>query len=71
MAPRVGVEPTSLVLIPKARWCVDRDSNYGEHRPERRNAALDREHAKDDRAASRDDRVALTEDDDDSDAGGT
>jgi len=50
---------------------MDRDSNYGEHWPERRNAARDREHAKDDRAASRDDRVALTEDDDVPDAGGT
>ena len=48
---------------------MDKGSNYGEHWPERRDSALDREHAKDDRAASRDDRVALTEDDAVSDAG--
>jgi hypothetical protein len=50
---------------------MDRDSTYGDHWPERRNAALDREHAKDDRTASRDDRAALTEDDDDPDPSGT
>jgi hypothetical protein len=50
---------------------MDLDSDYGEHWPERQNAALEREHAKNDRAASRDDRVALAEDDEDPDAGGT
>ena len=34
----------------------------GEHFPQRRAAALDREHAKGDRTASQDDRLALTED---------
>jgi len=34
---------------------------YGDERPMRRGAALDRDHAKGDRAASRDDRIALTE----------
>lgn len=36
---------------------------YGGDWPERRNAALDRGHAKDDRTASHDDRIALIEDD--------
>jgi len=35
---------------------------YGQHLPQRRAAALDREHAKGDRTASQDDRIALTED---------
>jgi len=34
---------------------------YGDERPMRGGAALDRDHAKGDRAASRDDRIALTE----------
>ena len=34
---------------------------YGDDWPERRNAGLDRAHAKEDRTASHDDRVALTE----------
>lgn len=46
---------------------VNPDSAYGTHWPERRNAGLDRGHAKDDRTASHSDRVALTERDDDSD----
>jgi uncharacterized protein (DUF3084 family) len=36
--------------------------DYGNHLPERRGAALDRQHAKGNRAASQDDRIALTED---------
>ena len=35
---------------------------YGQDLPQRRAAALDREHAKGDRSASQDDRIALTED---------
>jgi hypothetical protein len=49
---------------------MDRDSNYGDHWPERRNAALDRERKGRPRSG-RDDRVALTEDDDNPDAGAT
>jgi len=37
------------------------DTEYGEHWPERRDAAEGRGHAKDDRTASHEDRVALTE----------
>lgn len=37
-------------------------NDYGAHWPERRNAGIDRVHAKDDRAASHADREALTED---------
>jgi hypothetical protein len=36
--------------------------NYGSDLPQRRDAALDRQHARGDRQASYDDRVALTED---------
>ena len=36
-------------------------ASYGQHWPERRDAALGREHAKDDRTASHGDRIALTE----------
>ena len=36
-------------------------TTYGERWPERRDAAVDREHAKDDRSSSHEDRVALTE----------
>jgi uncharacterized protein (DUF3084 family) len=36
-------------------------SDYGAHWPERRNAGIDRAHAKDDRSASHADRAALTE----------
>ena len=36
--------------------------NYADHLPQRRDAALDREHAKGNRTASQDDRIALTED---------
>jgi hypothetical protein len=39
------------------------DIQYGAHWPERRNAGLDRGHAKNDRTASHGDRLALTEDD--------
>lgn len=42
---------------------LDPESKYGAHWPERRNAGLDRGHAKDDRTASHDDRIALTEGD--------
>lgn len=42
---------------------LDLESKYGAHWPERRNAGLDRGHAKDDRTASHDDRIALTEGD--------
>jgi uncharacterized protein (DUF3084 family) len=42
---------------------LDPNSEYGAHWPERRNAGLDRGHAKEDRTASRGDRVALTEND--------
>jgi hypothetical protein len=38
---------------------LDPESKYGAHWPERRNAGLDRGHAKDDRTASHDDRIAL------------
>jgi hypothetical protein len=41
---------------------------YGDERPMRRGAALDRDHAKEDRAASRDDRIALTESPDEPEA---
>jgi hypothetical protein len=34
--------------------------NYGNHLPQRRDAALDRQHAKGNRNASQDDRIALT-----------
>lgn len=44
---------------------VDPTSDYVAHWPERRNAGLDRGHAKDDRTASHGDRVALTEGSDD------
>jgi hypothetical protein len=37
------------------------DDQYGQDLPQRRAAALDREHAKGDRSASLDDRIALTE----------
>jgi hypothetical protein len=42
---------------------LDPESEYGAHWPERRNAGLDRGHAKDDRTASHDDRIALTDGD--------
>ena len=42
---------------------LDPTSDYGAHWPKRRNAQLDRTHAKGDRTASRDDRNALTEED--------
>jgi uncharacterized protein (DUF3084 family) len=42
-------------------------SNYGAHWPERRNAGIDRAHAKDDRTASHADRIAMTETDDEHD----
>ena len=42
---------------------LDTESEYGAHWPERRNASLDRGHAKDDRRASHEDRLALTEND--------
>jgi hypothetical protein len=42
---------------------LDPEGGYGAHWPERRNAGLDRGHAKDDRTASHGDRVALTEND--------
>jgi hypothetical protein len=35
--------------------------SYGSHLPQRRDAALDRQHAKGNRDASQDDRIALTE----------
>jgi len=38
------------------------DDQYGDQLPQRRAAALDREHAKGDRTASQDDRIALTQD---------
>ena len=41
-------------------------ASYGERWPERRDAALGREHAKDDRTASHGDRIALTEPEPDS-----
>lgn len=47
-------------LVDRAEM-MDPNSDYGAHWPERRNAGLDRGHAKDDRRASRGDRVALTE----------
>ena len=37
------------------------EGGYGDDWPERRCAAVDREHSKDDRAASHDDRIHLTE----------
>ena len=46
--------------LDRAEFAADGDS-YGEHWPERRDAALGREHAKDDRMASHGDRIALTE----------
>jgi hypothetical protein len=42
---------------------LDPEGKYGAHWPERRNAGLDRGHAKNDRTASHGDRVALTEND--------
>jgi uncharacterized protein (DUF3084 family) len=42
---------------------LDPESKYGAHWAERRNAGLDRGHAKNDRTASHGDRVALTEND--------
>ena len=50
---------------------LDPESKYGAHWPERRNAGLDRGHAKDDRTASHDDRIALTEGDVEHDTDGT
>jgi hypothetical protein len=50
---------------------LDPESKYGTHWPERRNAGLDRGHAKDDRTASHDDRIALTEGDVEHDTDGT
>lgn len=37
------------------------DDQYGKNLPQRRAAALDRQHSRGDRAASQDDRIALTE----------
>lgn len=48
----------------KAAFAASEKSVYGEDWPDRRAAAIGREHAKGDRAASHDDRVALTEDKD-------
>ncbi len=42
---------------------LDRTVQYGTHWPERRNAGLDREHAKGDRTASHEDRAALINND--------
>ena len=44
------------------------EGDYGYDWPERRSAAVDREHSKDDRAASHDDRIHLTEGSDPDDA---
>jgi uncharacterized protein (DUF3084 family) len=41
---------------------AENEHGYGGDWPERRNAALDRGHAKGDRTSSHDDRIALTED---------
>lgn len=43
------------------------ESGYGAHWPERRNAGIDRAHAKGDRMASHADRIAMTESDDEYD----
>jgi uncharacterized protein (DUF3084 family) len=40
---------------------LNSEIDYGAHWPERRNAGIDRAHAKDDRTASHADRVAMTE----------
>jgi hypothetical protein len=51
--------------LDRTEFAAEGDS-YGERWPERRDAALGREHAKDDRTASHGDRIALTEPDPDS-----
>jgi hypothetical protein len=44
------------------RTSDNKNGEYGIHLPQRRDAALDREHAKGDRTAAHHDRIALTED---------
>ena len=57
--------------VDRAEFLTNGDAktvDYGTHLPQRRDAALDREHAKGNRTASQDDRIALTEDLHDTDA---